>query len=66
MKRLFDVDEQWTNDAMLIEQEITNALKPIIDKFADQQFIIRDLHYVAISSLADIIVCRALLIKEVG
>ncbi len=59
-KPLFDVNDLWTNQAMDIETEIHNALKPIIDKYADQQFNIRDLHYVAISSIADIIVSRAI------
>ncbi len=61
MKRLFDVNESWTNEAMEIEKEMFHALKPIIDKYADQQFSIRDLHYVATSCVADLIVTRVIM-----
>lgn len=53
MKSLFDDREQWTDEGRQLDEEIAKALGPIFMKWANSEYSLRDIHYVALQSVQD-------------
>lgn len=52
MKRLFDKNDRYTNEAMVISGECYDALRPIFDKWS--KYSIRDLGSIAVGAVSDV------------
>jgi hypothetical protein len=53
MKRLFDEKEGWTEESRALDVELAVAISPVIRKWADSGYSLRDIHYVAEQSVHD-------------
>jgi len=62
MKRLFDENDRYTEEANKLSGRVYNRLRPIIEEMAEEGFSIRDIEYIAQRDVTDI--CLNLLLDS--
>jgi hypothetical protein len=60
MIRLFNEEEDWTDVAKRYDIEITNLLRPLVERARQEGISLRDLHTVINASVQDLILSKIL------
>jgi hypothetical protein len=63
VERIFDVNSKYGPVADQLDREIAQAVSPIIDKYVEQGYCPRDIHYVAISAVWEQILAHMIRVK---
>ena len=53
-KRMFDKNERYNIDSLDLSAEITDAVRPIMDKYFERGYSVRDIAYVSTMAVNDV------------
>lgn len=56
-KPLYDINERWTDKCFDLSNEVSKALKPIVDKWLAEGYANREIESVILAEVNDMMVC---------